>query len=153
MEILNLPQCELRIKEQDGKAYVYDELRKRYVRLTPEEWVRQHFVHFLIGQLAYPEELIANEQQVKVGGDNLRADTVVYDRMIKPLMILEYKAPNITLGQQTIEQVLRYNFTLKVPCLVISNGLEHYAYRLNYDDLSYDVLESFPSYQELLAFE
>ncbi len=150
MTELNLPAFEIQVKEQEGKPYVFDKLRRKYVRLTPEEWVRQHFVHYLINYRDYPPNLIANEQQVKVGELNRRSDSVVYSRSLLPLMLLEYKAPNVVIGQKVVEQALQYNMALRVPYLVLSNGLEHFAYRLNYKELSYEVLDYIPSYQELI---
>ncbi len=151
MTEINLPPFEIQLKEQEGKPYVFDTLRKKYVRLTPEEWVRQHFVHYLIAEGGYPPELMANEQSIQVGELKRRSDTVVYDRRLQALMLLEYKAPTVALGQKVIEQALQYNFALRVPCLMISNGLEHFAYKLNYASLTYEVLEAIPTYQELVA--
>ncbi len=153
MTELNLPPCELQVRDEEGKTYVFDVLRRRFVRLSPEEWVRQHFIHYLLGDCSYPKALMANEQFLKVEELKRRSDTVVYDRQLKALMLLEYKAPTVKLGQTVIEQVLLYNRTLRVPCIVISNGLEHYAYRLNYSDLSYEALDSIPTYEELLAMQ
>ncbi len=150
MTELNLPAFEIQLKEEGRKVYVFDSIRKKYIRLTPEEWVRQHFVHYLINQLSYPMSLIANEQRIKVGELDRRSDTVVYSRQIKPLMLLEYKAPNVSIDQKVIEQALQYNMALRVPYLVLSNGLEHFSYKLNYKKLSYEVLDYIPSYEELI---
>ncbi len=150
MTELNLPAFEISLKEEAGKAYVFDPLRRRYVRLTPEEWVRQHFVHYLINHRAYPKELIANEQALRVGELKRRSDSVVYSRQLQPLMLLEYKAPNITIGQKVVEQALQYNLALRVPYLILSNGLDHFVYKLNYEELSYEALDSVPLYDELI---
>ncbi len=150
MTELNLPPFEASLKEEEGKSYVLDPLRGRYVRLTPEEWVRQHFVHYLINYQAYPKNLIANEQALRVGELKRRSDTIVYNRNLEALMLLEYKAPSVALGQKVIEQALQYNFALRVPCLVVSNGLEHFAYKINYQSLTYEALNTIPSYDELV---
>ncbi len=151
MTELNLPPFEISLEDRGGKAYVFDLLRRRYVRLTPEEWVRQHFVHYLINHKGYPAALITNEQALKVGVLKRRSDTVVYNRQLVPLMLLEYKAPSVVIGQKVIEQALQYNFALRVPCLVVSNGLDHFAYKLNYETLTYEVLDIIPSYEELVS--
>ncbi len=150
MTELNLPPFEISLKDEGGKPYVFDPLRRRYVRLTPEEWVRQHFVHYLVNHKEYPITLIANEQALRVGELKRRSDTIVYNRNLEALMLLEYKAPSVALGQKVIEQALQYNFALRVPCLVVSNGLEHFAYKINYQSLTYEVLTAIPTYEELV---
>ena len=96
---LNLPKCRLRLEQREGKPYVYDELRRKFVRLTPEEWVRQHFVHYLIDVLGYPQPLMQNEVALRLGETSKRCDTLLYDKALRPQMILEYKAPHVALTE------------------------------------------------------
>ena len=131
MQLLNLPPVDLKIRRQENKDYVFDRLRKQYVRLTPEEWVRQHFIHYLIQEKHFPEGLLANEVCISSGSVNRRCDTVLYDSFLQPQMIIEYKAPSVTVSQKTFDQITRYNYCLKVPWLIVSNGLQHYCCRVD----------------------
>ena len=149
MEMLNLPSAELKIKEEGGQKYVFDPLRRRHVRLTPEEWVRQHFVHFLIEHRGYPKELLANEVSLSLNSTTKRCDTVLYDREARPRMIVEYKAPHIQLSQRTFDQVSRYNIVLRVPYLIVSNGIQHYCCRIDYEHGTYQFLPEIPAYADL----
>ena len=106
---LNLPKCRLRLEQREGKPYVYDELRRKFVRLTPEEWVRQHFVHYLIDVLGYPQPLMQNEVALRLGETSKRCDTLLYDKALRPQMILEYKAPHVALTETVLQQIVRYN--------------------------------------------
>lgn len=149
MEQLNLPPFEIRIQGRRGKPYVWDILRMRYVRLTPEEWVRQHFVHYLVDHLGYPIELMMNEVSLRIGNLNRRADTILYNKKLLPLILIEYKAPEVALSARVLDQAIRYNYTLRVPYLIISNGLEHKGYHIDYGTMSYTPLESIPHYSIL----
>ena len=149
MQALNLPPAPLKLSQDSGSTRVFDILRQRYVRLTPEEWVRQHFVHFLIGQKDYPKELLANEISLSLNQMVKRCDTVLYDRQARPQMIIEYKAPHIQLSQKTFDQISRYNIVLRVPYLIVSNGMQHYCCRIDYDNGSYAFLRDIPAYGEL----
>ena len=125
---LNLPPAELKIKkDSDGQTRIYDCCRNRWVVLTPEEWVRQRFVAMLRDSLCYPVSRIGNEVGLRFNGMSRRCDTVVYDRHARPSMIVEYKAPTVTIGQKTFEQIARYNMVLGVRFLVVSNGLRHFC--------------------------
>lgn len=146
---LNLPEFESKIIVKDGKQSVYDILRRRYVALTPEEWVRQHFVHFLIGHKGYPKGLMANEVNVKLNATFKRCDTVLYGRDLSARMIIEYKAPTVAITQAVFDQITRYNMVLKVDYLIVSNGLQHYCCKMNYKDMSYSFLREIPGYEEL----
>ena len=119
---LNLPEYEINVVERDGKRMIFDFLRRKYVALTPEEWVRQHFTHFLVSQKGYPKTLLANEAQLQIGDKHLRCDTVLYNKEMQPLMIVEYKAPQIQLQQKTFDQISAYNLLLHADFLVVSNG-------------------------------
>ena len=132
MTALNLPPAQLRLQNRDGATYVFDILRRRYIKVTPEEWVRQHFVHYLIEQKGYPAELLANEISLSLNSTTKRCDTVLYDRQARPQMIIEYKAPHIQLSQRTFDQISRYNIVMRVPYLIVSNGRQHYCCRIDY---------------------
>jgi type I site-specific restriction endonuclease len=131
MHFLNLPSADLKIRRQDNKDYVFDRLRKQYVRLTPEERVRQHFVHYLIEEKHYPEGLLANEVCIVTGLVTRRCDTVLYDSFLQPRMVIEYKAPSVSISQKTFDQIMQYNYRLKVPWVIVSNGLQHYCCRMD----------------------
>ena len=128
---------------------MFDILRRRYVALTPEEWVRQHFVHFLIGHKGYPKGLLANEVELRIGDKRLRCDTVLYDRQLQPRMIIEYKAPDIALTRRVFEQITTYNLLLHVDYLVISNGQQHYCCRMDYEGQGYEFLPAIPDFSSL----
>lgn len=149
MQSLNLPGFIPKIAEKDGKRTIFDPVRRRYVALTPEEWVRQHFVHYLIEAKGYPKELVANEVQVKLNGTSKRCDTVVYNRFLEPSAIVEYKAPHIGITRAVFDQIARYNMVLRVRYLIVTNGMNHYACRIDYETRSYVFLENIPSYKEL----
>ena len=153
MYSLNLPKCPLKITEKNGKYYVFDLLRRKNVVLTPEEWVRQHFVNYLLTAKNVPKELMANEVAITLNALSRRCDTVIYDTYLKPLAIIEYKAPSVRITQDVVEQIARYNLVLKVHYLIVSNGMEHYCCRIDYDTHSYSHLKAIPSYTELLATE
>ncbi|GHT66972.1 hypothetical protein AGMMS50239_29330 [Bacteroidia bacterium] len=146
---LNLPPAELKIRKENGKTYVFDRLRKSYVRLTPEEFVRQHFVSFLITHKNYPQSRLANEIGIELGNVKKRCDTVLYDEYLHPLMIIEYKAPSITIKQNTFDQIARYNMSLNVPWLVVSNGLQHYCCRVDNETGTYSFCKEIPEHDEL----
>ena len=147
---LNLPSYDIKTRNTDGMLQIFDILRKRYVKLTPEEWVRQHFVHFLKDCHGYPAALMANEVAVSLNGMSRRCDTVVYSRDgLKPLMIVEYKAPEINISQKVFNQICRYNMVLEVEYLIVSNGLKHYCCRVNPRDGSYQFMPNVPSYEEM----
>ncbi len=146
---LNLPEYEINVVERDGKRMIFDFLRRKYVALTPEEWVRQHFTHFLVSQKGYPKMLLANEAQLQIGDKHLRCDTVLYNKEMQPLMIVEYKAPQIQLQQKTFDQIAAYNLLLHADFLVVSNGLQHYCCQMVYEQRTYRFLTEIPDYATL----
>ena len=146
---LNLPSFPAKIQQQNGKNVIFDPLRKKYVALTPEEWVRQHFVSFLINYKGYPKGLLVNEVQIALNGTKKRCDTVLYDRNVNAKMIIEYKAPHIQITQKVFDQITRYNMVLKVDYLIVSNGLNHYCCKIDYVHNSYCFLPDIPAYQTL----
>ena len=151
MQPLNLPPFEANIKKQNGMVKILDILRQKFVVLTPEEWVRQHFVHFLIEQKGYSKTLMANEVAVTLNGMSRRCDTVVYRQEgMKPLMIVEYKRPDVEITQRVFEQICRYNMVLEVERLVVSNGLKHYCCQVDIKNGGYAFMKDIPSYGEIL---
>ncbi len=146
---LNLPEYPIKLGGTAEKPTIYDVLRKKHVKLTPEEWVRQHFVHLLIDGKGYPGALMANELQLKVGEKSLRADTVLYDNSLRPRMILEFKAPHIPITQAVFDQITAYNQLLHVDYLVVSNGMDHYCCRMDYENKTYHYLKDIPDYKDL----
>lgn len=146
---LNLPVFDAKIAVRNGKKVIFDVIRRRYVVLTPEEWVRQHFVHFLLAYKGYPQALMANEVQLQLNGTKKRCDTVLYWRDLTARMIVEYKAPEVEITQAVFDQITRYNMVLKVDYLVVSNGMRHYCCRMDYERNSYTFLKDIPDYSSL----
>jgi hypothetical protein len=146
---LNLPSFEHKIRTINGKQQIFDSLRKKYVVLSPEEWVRQHFTHFLIRQKNYPAGRIVQEVSILVNGQKKRCDSVVYDRSPKPLVIIEYKAPDVPITQSVFDQISTYNFALHVNYLIVSNGMLHYCCRMDYEQHAVVYLTDIPEYSEL----
>ena len=149
MQSLNLPPYNPKLSKKNGKTYIFDPLRRKDVVLTPEEWVRQHFINFLVTENSYPPERIANEVCVNVNSTSKRCDTVVYNNYLKPLVIVEYKAPEITITGEVFEQISRYNSALRVPYLIVSNGLTHYCCNMDYKTMKCGFMEDIPSYSDI----
>ncbi len=152
---LNLPTYDIKLRRRhaDGAIEVYDELRRLWVMLTPEEWVRQHFTHYLISHLSYPLLRMANEVGLHFNETQRRCDTVIYDDCLRPVAIVEYKAPSVTVKQQTFDQIVRYNLVLKTPYLFVSNGLRHYCVQVDPDSGGYCFLDGLPQYNEIVGSE
>ena len=146
---LNLPEFETKISLYKGKYVIWDVLRRKKVALTPEEWVRQHFIHYLIHHKGYPQSLMANEVQVSLNSTKKRCDTVLYRRDLTARMIIEYKAPDVEITQNVFDQITRYNMVLRADYLIVSNGLQHYCCKLDYQTNSYVFLKDIPAYNEL----
>ena len=146
---LNLPSYPAKILKRNGKNVIFDPLRQKYVALTPEEWVRQHFVHLLTDFKGYPKGLLASEIQLDLNGTKKRCDTVLFNKDLSARMIVEYKAPNIEITQAVFDQITRYNMVLKVEYLIVSNGMRHYCCKIDYNTLQYTFLPDIPSYTEL----
>ena len=150
MQKLNLPEYSFRIKTTDCKDYIFDNLRKKFVRLTPEEWVRQNFVQFLITEKRYSVSLIKVEAGVNVNNNPQRADMVVFDRTGSPVLVAEFKAPEVKINQQTFDHIVRYNMKLRVKFLIVSNGLEHFCCLIDYAGNTYSYLPEIPAFTEIL---
>ena len=149
MSPLNLPPIDAKIVQRNNIPHIFDNIRSKYVTLTPEEWVRQHFVGYLTGRLGYPAGLIANEMSIILNGTKKRCDTVVYNCKLEPVVLVEYKSPEVTITQKTFLQIMRYNMVLRVPWLIVSNGLEHYCCRVLYDENRADFCKEIPPYSEI----
>jgi len=147
MKKLNLPSFPFKIKSDNGRKQIFDEIRKKYVALTPEEWVRQHLARYLITIKSYPAGLMAIETQVKYNRMNKRSDLVVYQQSGKPLLIAECKAPTVKITQDAFDQVARYNMALRVKYVVVTNGLKHYCCMMDYTNHKTAFLESIPDYE------
>jgi len=128
---------------------IFDFLRKKYVALTPEEWVRQHFTHYLVEHKGYPKGLLGNEIELQIGDKRLRCDSILYNKVARPQMIIEYKAPTVPLQQKVFDQVSAYNLLLRVDYLIISNGMEHYCCKMDYEHQKYLFLQEIPDYEKL----
>ena len=146
---LNLPAFDAKIIVKNGKNVIFDSIRRRYVALTPEEWVRQHFVNFLIAHKGYPRELMANEVPITLNGTKKRCDTVLYKRDLSARMIIEYKAPDVEITQAVFNQIMRYNMVLRVEYLVISNGIQHFCCQMDYVNNRYNFLQDIPDYHQI----
>jgi hypothetical protein len=149
MKELNLPAYDVKIRGTRERPEIFDFLRHRFVALTPEEWVRQHFTHWLTTEKGYPKGLLGNEVALRCGDKTLRCDSVVYNKQTRPLMIIEYKAPAVPLTQRVFSQISAYNLLLHVDYLVVSNGLQHFCCRMDYDHQTYHFLQAIPDYELL----
>jgi hypothetical protein len=149
MYTLNLPQITPKTKNAEGRLQIHDPLRNKFVALTPEEWVRQNFVNYLINHKGYSPALMANEVQLTLNGMSRRCDTVLYTQALQPRMIIEYKAPHVKITQKVFDQICRYNIVMKVEYLIVSNGLQHFCCRVDYDNNSYAFLQEIPEYASL----
>src|SRR5688572_6204321 len=143
---LNLPAYDVGLKKEHGKILIFDLLRKRYVVLTPEEWVRQHFIHYLINHLKYPKALIKVEGGLVFNTLQKRSDIVVFNREGNPWMMIECKAPELKLSKRTIRQASIYNHSLKAKYLVITNGMSHICCEIDWINSNTVVLDSMPPY-------
>ncbi len=150
MFALNLPYANTKIVVRNEKQMVFDFLRKRFVALTPEEWVRQQFTHFLVEHKGYPAIFIGNEITLSVGRLSRRCDSVVFNKSAEPVMIIEYKAPTVKITQKVFEQICSYNIALHAPYLTVSNGLQSYCCRIDKEANTYEFLKDIPAYGELL---
>lgn len=145
MQVLNLPQFEYQLKQKGDKPYIWDIIRKKYIQITPEEWVRQHFLHFLIAN-EYPKALISIELGHKYNKLQKRSDILVMDRSGAPFLLVECKAPQVSINQQVLEQAIFYNHVIQAPFLALSNGLQHVFCKLNSETGGIEQIESLPNY-------
>lgn len=144
---LNLPPYSPKLTSSGQRTQIFDSIRKKYVTLTPEEWVRQHFINFLVTEKKFPVSLMAIETGIKYNRLQKRGDLVVYNNLGHPFLILECKAPGIKISQDTFDQAARYNFTLKVKYIVVTNGLNHFCCEMDYEKETYTFLKEIPDYK------
>ena len=143
---LQLPPYPFKISDDNGQLTMFDEIRKKTIVITPEEWVRQHFVQYLINQKKYPKSLIRLEGGLKFNGMAKRSDIVVFNPSGQKILMVECKAPSVPIDQKAFDQIARYNMTHKVPLLAVSNGLTHYYCRVDHEHHEYKFLVELPDY-------
>lgn len=143
---LNLPAFNFNLRQDEGRVLIFDSLRKRHVTLTPEEWVRQHFIHYLINYLKYPRSLIKVEGGLTFNTLHKRSDIVVFDRTGSPWMVIECKAPELRLSERTVLQASTYNHSLRARYLVVTNGMSHICCEINWENSQTVVMPDMPEY-------
>ena len=146
MTILNLPKYSFRIKNKENKLYIFDQIRKKDMVLTDEEWVRQNYVSFLHKEKKYPLSLIALEKQCKVNNTIKRTDILIFDKNGSPYIIVECKASHIKINQDTFDQIARYNMKLNATYLIVTNGLDHFYCQMDHVAKKYTFLKEIPNY-------
>lgn len=144
---LNLPAFKHQLKKIEDKIYIYDIVRKKYIFLTPEEWVRQHFTHFLINEYNYPKSLIATERGLYYNSLQKRTDIVVYDRSGNPFLVIECKAAHVPIDQKVFNQVAMYNKIHQAPYVCVTNGMVHYCCEINFDNNDFEFLNDLPEFK------
>ena len=146
MVALQFPSYSFKTKSKENISYIWDPIRKKNIIITPEEWVRQHAIQFLIQERKYPAQWMAIEKQFTINGQHKRADIVVYNNELHPHIIVECKAPNIKITQETFDQIARYNLSLNAKYLMITNGLQHFYCQMNFEKETYVFLEKLPKH-------
>lgn len=147
MEKLNFPMFNLPTKSKENKNFIFDSIRKKWLILTPEEWVRQHCVQYLINNKGYPIGLIQVEKRLKVNQREKRYDIVCFNQEGKINLLVECKRPDVKITQRTFDQISQYNYALKSDLIMITNGLEHYYCKMNFEDKKYVFLDKLPPFK------
>ena len=147
MQELNLPSYNFRLKEENNIVFIFDAIRKKFVVLTPEEWVRQNFIRFLTEDKKYPASLVAVEIGLKYNQLRKRADVLIYNKAGQPHLMIECKAPEVKISQDTFHQIAAYNMSFKVNYLVVTNGLDHFCCKMDYTSNSYQFLQMIPDFE------
>tara|TARA_B100000768_G_C10978774_1_gene248903 strand:- start:27 stop:476 length:450 start_codon:yes stop_codon:yes gene_type:complete len=142
---LNLPKFNFKNRLVDNTIQIFDEVRKGYFKLTPEEWVRQHVINYLAYHKNYSIGLMQVEKLIKYNNLNTRADLIVNDRDFNPIVLVECKAPNVKIGKDAFDQIAKYNFSLKAKYLFVTNGLKHYCCSINYANGKTEFLKDIPA--------
>jgi type I site-specific restriction endonuclease len=150
MQQLNFPVLQSQLRHKNNAAEVWDIVRKKWILLTPEEWVRQHLIQYLHTERGYSLALMAVEKAIKVNGMTRRYDLVLYNQQSQPVLLAECKAPEIRVTQQVFDQAARYNLVMKVPYLLITNGMEHFCTRIDFDTSSFEYLTDIPHKDALI---
>ena len=151
MNQLNLPPYYFKISGKGNSELIFDPLRRKYVRLTPEEWVRQNFIQYLIREGKYPAGLIGVEAMFRLNKLKRRVDVLIHNRAGQPVMIVECKAPDIALNEKVFDQIVCYNMEFRVPFIIVTNGMSHYACKIDHENNKYDFLLVIPLYEDLLV--
>ncbi|MEH6705472.1 type I restriction enzyme HsdR N-terminal domain-containing protein [Galbibacter orientalis] len=146
MQQLNFPAYPFRFKNRENKVYIFDQIRKKFIQLQPEEWVRQHVVSFLISEKKYPKSLINVEKELIINTLKKRYDVLVYHTDGSIALIVECKAPSVKITQTTFDQIARYNLTVKAKFLMVTNGIDHYFCKMDYEQEKYIFLKDIPAY-------
>ncbi len=146
---LNLPPYPFKISERDDLYYIFDEIRKKHLVLTPEEWVRQHFLRYLIAEKGFPSVLLRIEGGLSLNQTRKRSDILVYDNLGEKIMVIECKAPSVPITQATFDQAARYNSVYKARWLAVTNGLSHYYAKIDHDKGAFSFVAELPSYKDL----
>lgn len=146
MQNLNFPPYSFRLKNSENNTHIFDVIRKKFVVLQPEEWVRQHCIQYLLQEKNYPISLINVEKVVLINGLKKRYDIVVFNPDGSITLVVECKAPKVNISQSSFDQIARYNLTLKAPYLMVTNGLNNYFCTMNHDLGNYEFLETLPNY-------
>lgn len=146
MQKLNFPVYSFRFKNSENKVSIFDEIRKKFILLTPEEWVRQHVIHFLLQDKNYPKSYINVEKLIKINDLSKRYDGVVFQPNGEIFLLIECKAPEVPISQQTFDQIARYNLVLKAKYLMVTNGLNHYFCQMDFENEKYVFLKELPEY-------
>ena len=149
MQQLNFSKYSFRFKNRQNKVLIFDEIRKKFIILTPEEWVRQHVIHHLLYELNYPKSHINVEKLIKINGLTKRYDVVVFQSNGEILILIECKAPSIAISQATFDQIARYNLVLHANFLMVTNGLNHYFCQMDFENEKYLFLKDLPAYTNL----
>ena len=146
MQKLNFPNYTFRFKNSENKVAIFDEIRKKFILLTPEEWVRQHVVHYLLNEKKYPKSYINVEKILKINGLTKRYDVVVFNPDGSIFLLVECKAPQVAITQNTFDQIARYNMTLSANYMMVTNGLNHYFCDMDYEKEKYNFLRNLPDF-------
>jgi hypothetical protein len=147
LQPLHLPPYPFKITEENGQLTLFDEIRKKTIIITPEEWVRQHFVQYLIRQKHYPKALIKLEGGHRLNGMAKRTDIVVFDSSGDKILLVECKAPAVPIDQKVFDQIARYNIVHRIALLAVTNGLHHYYCNIDFDKQQYQFIEELPDYK------
>jgi hypothetical protein len=147
MQNLNFPSYSFRLKNSENKVSIFDEIRKKFIVLTPEEWVRQHVIQYLIQEKKYPKSYLSVEKLIKVNNINKRYDIVVYHPNGELFLLIECKAPEVRINQDTFDQIARYNLKLNAKYLMVTNGLNHYFCLIDFEKEAYVFLNELPDFK------
>jgi type I site-specific restriction endonuclease len=148
--LLNLPQYSFRTREKAGKKLIFDDFRRKWVALNPEEWVRQNFSRYLTEEKHFPASLVAIERTLRINQHDFRTDVVLFSKSGNPLVVVECKATEVKISQQVFDQIARYNLDLRVSYLIVTNGLVHYCCKFDQQQLTYTFLPEIPDYKEIV---